>query len=117
MRVFLSNRDNPGQNCDAALTQDSVFESALLPSQIPDSEALFANSPDLTFSRLSPQRNKVLLFLWQGQSNKQSAVQLAISPYTVGKHARNILRKLGVGKRTQVVAYTSFEGSGNIACK
>jgi DNA-binding NarL/FixJ family response regulator len=62
------------------------------------------------FSRLSPQEEKVLAFLRLGESNKQIASRLAISPYTVGKHVQSILRKLGVVNRTQAAAYTSFEG-------
>jgi len=61
-------------------------------------------------SLLTPQESKVFQFLRLGQSNKQIATQLSISPYTVGKHIQNILRKLGVANRTQAVAYTSFEG-------
>ena len=61
-------------------------------------------------SLLTPQEFKVFQFLRFGQSNKQIATQLSISPYTVGKHIQNILRKLGVANRTQAVAYTSFEG-------
>jgi DNA-binding NarL/FixJ family response regulator len=59
---------------------------------------------------LTPQEQKILHFLHQGLSNKQIAAQLAISPYTVGKHVQNILRKLGASNRTQAVSHTSFEG-------
>lgn len=76
---------------------------------MPDIGAPSAN--ELTIlPRLSPQEEKVFLLLRQGQRNKQIAAHLAISPYTVGKHVQNILRKLGVVNRTQAAAYTSFEG-------
>ncbi len=61
-------------------------------------------------SLFTPQESKVFQLLRRGQSNKQIATQLSISPYTVGKHIQNILRKLGVANRTQAVAYTLFEG-------
>ena len=61
-------------------------------------------------SLLTPQESNVFQLLRRGQSNKQIATQLSISPYTVGKHIQNILRKLGVANRTQAVAYTLFEG-------
>lgn len=59
---------------------------------------------------LTPQESKVFQLMRQGQSNKQIAARLSISPYTVGKHIQNILRKLGVANRTQAASYTPFEG-------
>lgn len=64
-------------------------------------------APDL----LTPQEVKVFQLLRYGQSNKQIARKLSISPYTVGKHVQNILHKLGVTNRTQAASYTSFEGA------
>ena len=65
-------------------------------------------------SVLTPQETNVFQLLKYGHSNKQIARRLAISPYTVGKHVQNILRKLGVTNRTQAVSYTSFEGGENL---
>ncbi len=59
---------------------------------------------------LTPQEEKIFVLMRQGSSNKQIAAQLAISPFTVGKHIQNILRKLGVINRTQAASYTAFEG-------
>lgn len=64
--------------------------------------------------RLSPQEERVFALLRSGQSNKQIAARLAISPYTVGKHVQSILRKLGAVNRTQAAAYTLFEGVQNV---
>jgi two-component system, NarL family, response regulator DevR len=63
---------------------------------------------------LTQQEARVFELLRCGRSNKQIASQLAISPYTVGKHVQKILRKLGVTNRTQAALYTSFEGGGYI---
>src|SRR5260221_1134537 len=73
---------------------------------IPQKEEL----PNTATRRLTSQEDNVFQLLRQGKSNKQIASKLAISPYTVGKHVQNILRKLGVANRTQAVSYTSFEG-------
>jgi two-component system, NarL family, response regulator DevR len=67
-------------------------------------------SPNTAPRMLTSQEDKVFRLLRQGKSNKQIASKLAISPYTVGKHVQNILRKLGVTNRTQAASYTSFEG-------
>lgn len=69
-----------------------------------------ASSSNTSFPKLTQQEAKVFELLRLGQSNKQIAGQLSISPYTVGKHVQNILRKLGVTNRTQAASYTSFEG-------
>ena len=63
---------------------------------------------------LTQQEARVFELLRDGQSNKQIASQLSISPYTVGKHVQKILRKLGVTNRTQAALYTSFKGDGDI---
>lgn len=66
--------------------------------------------PNTATRILTSQEDNVFQLLRQGKSNKQIAAKLAISPYTVGKHVQNILRKLGVTNRTQAASYTSFEG-------
>ena len=63
---------------------------------------------------LTQQEARVFELLRNGQSNKQIADQLSISPYTVGKHVQKILRKLGVSNRTQAALYTSFEGGNDV---
>ena len=70
-------------------------------------------SPNTATPMLTSQEAKVFQLLRRGNSNKQIASRLAISPYTVGKHVQNILRKLGVTNRTQAASYTSFEGGGS----
>lgn len=62
---------------------------------------------------LTPQEEKIFQLMRRGDSNKQIAVQLSISRFTVGKHVQNILRKLGAINRTQAVSYTAFEGEEN----
>jgi two-component system, NarL family, response regulator DevR len=60
-------------------------------------------------SLLTSQEYRVFQLMRQGLSNKQIAVQLSISPFTVGKHVQHILRKLGVMNRTQA-ASSVFSG-------
>lgn len=87
----------------------------LVPSLSIDLQSPAPSSEGRTLSSfLSPQEKKVFALLRQGWRNKQIATQLAISPYTVGKHVQNILRKLGVVNRTQAAAYNSFEGDNSI---
>jgi DNA-binding NarL/FixJ family response regulator len=86
----------------------------LAPSQKGELNSVVVASSNSATSVLTPQETNVFQLLRYGHSNKQIASKLAISPYTVGKHVQNILRKLGVTNRTQAVSYTSFEGGENL---
>jgi DNA-binding NarL/FixJ family response regulator len=96
--------------------QGSLLASNLLSFHTTDTETPIARDPGLS-PKLTSQEEKVFALLRRGQRNKQIAAELAISPYTVGKHVQNILRKLGVTNRTQAVAYTSFEGEWGMVQK
>ena len=50
---------------------------------------------------LSTRENEVLVLIAEGLSDKEIALNLGMSPYTVNKHVCAILRKLGVASRTQ----------------
>jgi len=54
---------------------------------------------------LSPREKDVLLFLTQGRTNKEIAQTLGISHQTVKNHVTSIMRKIGVGDRTQAALY------------
>ena len=54
---------------------------------------------------LSPRERDVLLFLTQGRTNKEIAQTLGISHQTVKNHVTAIMRKIGVGDRTQAALY------------
>ena len=63
----------------------------------------FANSDNETV--LTDRERIVLNGLVQGQSNKEIAHDLHISPNTVRSHVRNILTKLNASNRTQAALY------------
>jgi DNA-binding CsgD family transcriptional regulator len=60
--------------------------------------------------QLSPQEDKVLAALVQGQPNKIIARELGISDATVKAHVKSILRKLDMTNRTQVAAWGMRRG-------
>lgn len=72
-------------------------------------DAWFAESDageddDLTrIASLTPAQRRILAGIRQGLLNKQIAYELSISEATVKAHITAILRKLGVGSRTQAV--------------
>lgn len=55
--------------------------------------------------QLTPREMEVLLAIAAGDSNQEIADKLIITVRTVKKHTSNIYGKLGVGSRTQAVAY------------
>ncbi|MCJ2084263.1 response regulator [Methylobacterium sp. J-090] len=58
-------------------------------------------------ARLTPQQMRVLGMIRQGRLNKQIAHELQVGESTVKAHVTEILRKLEVGNRTQVVIRTA----------
>jgi DNA-binding NarL/FixJ family response regulator len=60
--------------------------------------------------RLTEREMEVLRATASGQPNKTIAGNLAISPQTVQVHLRNIFSKLGVGNRSEAVAYAIRHG-------
>ena len=59
-------------------------------------------------ARLTPQQLRVLMMIRQGKLNKQIAHDLQVGDSTVKAHVSEILRKLGVISRTQIVIETAY---------
>jgi DNA-binding NarL/FixJ family response regulator len=59
---------------------------------------------------MTEREMEVLRATASGQPNKTIATALAISPQTVQVHLRNIFSKLGVGSRSEAVAYAIRHG-------
>ncbi len=53
---------------------------------------------------LTAREREVLAALVEGLTNRQIAIQLGISPYTVNAHVSSILSKLNASSRTEAVA-------------
>lgn len=61
-----------------------------------------ADNPDLALSR---REKEILKFLADGYSNKEIADKLVISPSTVHSHRSNLMNKLGLNTRHELVSY------------
>lgn len=59
---------------------------------------------------LTPREQEVLTLLADGDSNAEIAEKLSISPKTVSRHRENIMRKLNLHSRTELVKYAIRKG-------
>ncbi len=58
---------------------------------------------DYAMKKLSHQENNVLRFACAGLRNKQIAAKMTLTEHTIKTHMSNILRKLEIENRTQLV--------------
>jgi two-component system response regulator NreC len=63
-----------------------------------------------TFDGLSEREEEVLAHLAEGASNQDIAETLNISPKTVSRHRENIMRKLNLHSRAELVKYAIRKG-------
>ena len=63
-----------------------------------------------TLNGLTPRENEVLTLLADGESNVEIAEQLSISPKTVARHRENIMGKLNLHSRAELVKYAIRKG-------
>lgn len=56
-------------------------------------------------SGLTPQERRILLFIAEGCTNRQIASELFLAEKTVKNYVSNLLRKLGMERRTQAAVY------------
>jgi two-component system response regulator NreC len=68
------------------------------------------NSSDQNINGLTPREQEVLTLLADGDSNSEIASKLSISPKTVSRHRENIMRKLNLHSRTELVKYAIRKG-------
>lgn len=65
---------------------------------------------DQTALELTDREQEVLTYLAEGASNKEIAASLVISPKTVARHRENIMRKLNLHSRAELVRYAIRKG-------
>lgn len=63
-----------------------------------------------TPSELTEREQEVLTHLAEGETNEEIALVLVISPKTVARHRENIMRKLNLHSRSELVRYAIRKG-------
>jgi predicted ATPase/DNA-binding CsgD family transcriptional regulator len=84
------------------LTMEQAIEYAL---SLPLGRATSAPEPHEEFAQLSEREREIAALIMQGKRNGEIAKQLVLSKRTVEKHVANILSKLGLTSRTQIVRW------------
>jgi DNA-binding NarL/FixJ family response regulator len=69
-----------------------------------------AETPPSRAETLTPREREILMLLAEGNTQKQIAAALVLSPKTVATHIQNLLRKLGVNSRAQAVVAAYRDG-------
>lgn len=67
-------------------------------------------SDEPSTNNLTAREQEVLTLLADGDSNTEIADKLSISPKTVSRHRENIMRKLNLHSRTELVKYAIRKG-------
>lgn len=70
----------------------------------------FVRWGDGTGSSLSPREKEILRLLSEGCSSKEIAEKLVISPSTVHSHQSNLMTKLGLNSRHELIQYARQRG-------
>jgi len=73
------------------------------------SEMAWPFTPDMSYTdptvdNLQPRLKKVMKFLLEGDSEKQVAFKLGLSPHTVHEYVKNLYAELGVSSRGELLA-------------
>jgi two-component system response regulator NreC len=61
-------------------------------------------------AKLTPREKEVLKLIAEGYSNKEIAEDLVVSPSTIHSHRTNLMQKLNLSKRHELVAYARRHG-------
>ena len=69
-----------------------------------------ATDEEQSVNNITPREQEVLTLLADGDSNAEIADKLSISPKTVSRHRENIMRKLNLHSRTELVKYAIRKG-------
>ena len=74
-----------------------------------------AAAPEDPYETLSDREREVLLLLAQGRILREIGETLHLSPKTVDFHRANVMEKLGLKSRTELVQYAMRRGLGDVA--
>jgi DNA-binding NarL/FixJ family response regulator len=96
--------------CRAAMRGEAFLYAGVMSSLVRDVLARMNRGERLPEAVLTPREDEVVKLIAEGQSTRQIAAALHISPRTVERHRENILAKLGMRDRTELTRYAIRAG-------
>jgi Response regulator containing a CheY-like receiver domain and an HTH DNA-binding domain len=104
----------PAEDVIQAVKRAALGESVLHPSVarlvIRDYLARVERGEESSFDTLSDREREVLKLIAEGRTNREIAELLFLSVKTVQTHRGNLMHKLGLHDRTEVVKYALRKG-------
>ena len=89
----------------------SILDSTVTRRVLAKVRSVSSPAPHEKRDPLSPQEERVLALVAEGQTNKEIAVSLNLSDKTVGHYLENIFQKLQITRRTQAAVYFTQQQS------
>ncbi|HZD16990.1 MAG TPA: response regulator transcription factor [Actinomycetota bacterium] len=104
----------PSEDVIQAVKRANQGEAVLHPSVakllIKDYLARVAKGEETSFDQLSDREREILKLIAEGRTNREIAESLFLSIKTVQAHRANLMRKLGMHDRTELVKYAIRKG-------
>ncbi|MEO0424998.1 MAG: response regulator transcription factor [Pseudomonadota bacterium] len=106
---FVSKAVRP-ENISAAIVEVMEGETVVLKSSTRVASQPQPAPGEDPFASLSARQLDVLRLIARGQSNKEIARELGLSPYTVRIHVSAMLKALGLSSRSAAASYAASRG-------
>ena len=108
-------KDNADEDIERAIRAVAVgkpfFSPAIARSLLEDDVRLMRKRRTQdSYDLLTERERETLQLLAEGKSNKEAAVVLNLSPYTVETHRANLMQKLGLHNTAEIVLYAVRKG-------
>lgn len=97
-------------NAVRVVSKDEVFLYPTMAQKLVNGYLNLAEGGEENWSSLSPREREILRLLADGYSNKEIAETLVVSPSTVHSHRSNIMSKLGLNNRRELIQYARNRG-------
>jgi two-component system nitrate/nitrite response regulator NarL len=99
------------KSLELVMLGETILPAAILPLILDQRDtAIAVKAPESLAPQLSPRERLILRYLVKGHANKIIASENRIAESTVKVHVKAILRKIGVGNRTQAAMWAINNG-------
>jgi two-component system response regulator NreC len=97
-------------NAVRVVSRDEVFLYPTMAQKLVQGYLNLVKGDEENLPSLSPRERQILRLLAEGYSNKEIAEKLVISPSTVHTHRSNLMEKLELSNRRELIQYARQRG-------